>query len=94
MNFGRHSASQGATPLVKILETYGIRRIELAAWAGVDSKTVTRLCRGEFGGIKLRTLCRVAVALGVSSAGIVPGLAKRPPHGGLIGRQSRGQLRL
>lgn len=79
--------AQGATPLVKILRTYGIRRDELAAWAGVDSKTVARLCRGKHRGMKLETLCRVAVTLGVAPAELVPGLATRPRHGGLIGRR-------
>ena len=56
--------ARNAAPLVRILQTYGIRRVELAAAAGVDSKTIARRCRGEFGGVKLLTLCRVAVALG------------------------------
>ena len=71
------------------LQTYGIRRVELAAAEGVNEKTVARLCRGEYGGMSLGTLARVAVALGVAPAELVPVLAVRPTSGGLIGRRLR-----
>ena len=79
--------ARNVTPLVRILQTYGIRRVDLAAAAGVDSKTIARLCRGEFGGVKMGTLARIAVALGVAPAELVPWLAVRPTGGGLVGRR-------
>ena len=78
---------RNAAPLLRILQIYGIRRVELAAAAGVNEKTVARLCRGEYAGMMVGTLARVAVALGVAPAELVPGLAARPTSGGLIGRR-------
>jgi transcriptional regulator with XRE-family HTH domain len=80
-------------PLARILQTYGIRRLELAAVAGVDTKTIARLCRGEYQGLKLMTLCRVALALGIAPAELVPGLAARPRSGGLVARARAGRSR-
>ena len=79
--------ARNAAPLVRILQTYGIRRVELAAAAGINEKTVARLCRGDYASMKVGTLARVAVALGVAPAELVPGLAVRPAGGGLIGRR-------
>ena len=75
-------------PLVQILRAYGIRRVELAAAAGVDTKVIHRICRGDFAGLKLGTLSRVAVALGVAPADLVPALATES-RGGLIHRRTR-----
>ncbi len=67
-----------AAPLVHMLQASGVTRIQVAAAAGVDLKTVARLCRGDWLGMKIGTLCRVATVLGVSPADLVPLLAKRP----------------
>ena len=85
--------ARSAAPLVRILQTYGIRRVDLAAAAAVDLKTISRMCRGEFGGIKVGTLARVAVALGVAPAELVPGLATRPKSRGLIGGRRGPRVR-
>jgi len=85
--------ARSAGPLVRILQTYGIRRTELAAVAGVDMKTVARLCRGEYRGLKLMTLLRVAIALGVAPVDLVPGLGARPQGGGLVARARAGRNR-
>jgi transcriptional regulator with XRE-family HTH domain len=85
--------ARNAAPLVRILQTYGIRRIELAAAAGVNEKTVARLCRGEYASLKVGTLARVAVALGVAPAELVPGLAARPKSGGMIGGRRDARIR-
>ena len=37
-----------------------------AAWAGVDLKTVGKLCRGDYRTPELETLCRVAASVGVA----------------------------
>ena len=86
--------TRNSAPLVRILQTYGIRRVELAAAAAVDPKTISRMCRGEFGGIKVGTLACVAVALGVAPVELVPGLGVRPTSGGLIGRRRGERNRL
>ena len=65
------------SPLLAILQARRMRRIELAAYAGVDPKTVTRLLRGDYLGMRLGTLCRIAATLGVAPADIVPLLSAR-----------------
>ncbi len=75
-------------PLAQILAAYGLRRIELAAAAQVDLKVSHRIARGDFAGLKLGTLSRVAVALGVPPTDLVPALAAKP-RGGLIHARSR-----
>jgi DNA-binding Xre family transcriptional regulator len=64
-------------PLERILHAHGLRRLDLAAIAGVDLKVVHRLCRGEFDGMKIRTLTRVADSLGLSPADLAPVLLIR-----------------
>jgi len=75
--------AQSHAPLVRILQAHGIRRVDLAAIAGVDLKVVHRLCRGDFDGMKIGTLTRVARSLGVAPADLVPALV-RLPRGGLV----------
>ena len=75
-------------PLVQILRAYGIRRVELAAAAGVDTKVIHRICQGEFASLKFGALARVAVALGVAPTDLVPALATES-RGGLIHRRTR-----
>jgi DNA-binding Xre family transcriptional regulator len=74
-------------PLLQILQARGIRRVDLSAIAGVDLKVIHRLCRGDFDGMKIGTLTRVAGALGVAPSDLVPALLRRP-SGGLV-RQRR-----
>ena len=73
-------------PLLQLLRVSSIRRVEVASAAGVDLKVVHRLCRGDFLGMKLDTLVRVALALGYAPAEIVPELARRPRKGLLYDR--------
>ncbi len=68
-------------PLLQLLRVSGIRRVDVASAAGVDLKVIHRLCRGDFLGMKLETLARVAVALGAAPAELVPELARRPRTG-------------
>ena len=88
-----------AAPLGQILQTYGIRRIDLAAAAGCDLKTLTKLERGRTRSVMVSTLVRVAHALGVAPVALVPELAARPPGRGLVGeararqRGARGRPR-
>ncbi len=70
-------------PLTLILQAHGIRRVDLAALAEVDLKVIHRLCRGDFDGMKIGTLTRVARTLGVAPADLVPALV-RLPRGGLV----------
>ena len=77
--------SNRSAPLARLLKAHGIRRVEVAAAASVGMKMVHRLCRGRYQGLKLKAVCRVALALGVAPAELVPGLAAQPLRGGLIG---------
>ena len=67
------------TPLPRLLAARGIRRVELAAAAGVGCKTINRICRGDIGSMKIQTLCRVANALAMAPARLAPELAAEPP---------------
>jgi DNA-binding Xre family transcriptional regulator len=64
-------------PLARILHARGIRRVELAAAAGVGTKTVSRICRGETDAMRVETLIRVAQALDLAPADLAPRLAAR-----------------
>ena len=64
------------TPLTQILHAYGLRRVQLASAAGVNLKTIDKLCSGDVAGMKIATLCRVASALGLSGSDLVPQLAR------------------
>jgi DNA-binding Xre family transcriptional regulator len=64
-------------PLARILCARGIRRVELAAAAGVGTKTVSRICRGETDAMRVETLIRVAQALDLAPADLAPRLAAR-----------------
>ena len=81
--------SHKRAPLARILKAHGIRRVEVAAAAGVGTNTVHRLCRGQYQGLKLVTLCRVARAVGVPPTEVVPFLASQPTALGLIGTRRR-----
>jgi DNA-binding Xre family transcriptional regulator len=65
-------------PIVRILHARGLRRIDLALLAGLDPKTVARVCRGEISRMKLGTLYRIAMALDVRPTDIVPALDRKP----------------
>ena len=65
------------TPLSRILHARGIRRVELAAAAGVGTRTVSRICRGEIHAMRVETLIRVAQALDLAPADLAPRLAAR-----------------
>ena len=65
-------------PINRILQAQGLRRIDLASLAGVDPKTVARLCRGEISGMKIVTLYQIAVALDVKPSDIIPALGRKP----------------
>ena len=73
----RHTGGRAA-PLVHMLQASGVTRIQVAAAAGVDLKTIARLCRGDCLSMKIGTVCRVARVLGVAPVDLVPLLAKRP----------------
>ena len=63
------------SPLPRLLAARGIRRVELAAAAGVGCRTINRICQGNVKGMRIGTLCRVASALGVAPADLAPELA-------------------
>ncbi len=65
-----------AAPLTLILQAYGLRRVQLAAAAGVNLKTIRKLCTGDVAGMKIGTLYRIASALGVAASDLVPRLAR------------------
>lgn len=71
-------------PLAQLLREKGVRRVDVAAVSGVDLKTVHRICRGEHAGLKVGTLIRVAVALGVRPCDLVPVLHAPSDFQGLL----------
>jgi len=73
----------GNSSLSRILAAGGIRREEVAARAGCTLATLSRINRGNVAGIKLETLLRVAAAIGVAPAELLPVLAVTP-RGGLL----------
>ena len=46
--------------------------------ARVDPKVVRRIDRGQVMGVQVRSLIRIAAALGVSPVDVIPGLAAVP----------------
>ena len=70
------------------LRAHGVRRIDLASRSGAGLDTLRHIDRGEIAGLKLGTLLRVAVALGVAPVALAPELAATPRAGGLIAAAS------
>ena len=83
--------SRSLTPLSHILRETGIRRIDLASVAGLDVKTVHRFCQGHYASLKIGTILRVAVALGVRPCDLVPVLRARLGTRGLASRAKRAR---
>ena len=77
------------SPLKRIRCAYRLRVVEIAVAAGVSVDTVRRVDRMEVESLRLASLVRVAHAVGVAPAELVPGLARRPPRGVL--RSARGE---
>ena len=77
------------SPLRRIRGAYGLRVVEIAAAAGVSVDTVRRIDRLDVVTLKLGSLVKVAHAVGVAPAELVPGLAPRPATGGLIAQRER-----
>ena len=78
------SSKQAASPLLRLLKQYSIRRIDLAARAGCTVGTIAILCRldpNEMSTMRIGTVARVAAALGVAPAELVPWLASCPRSG-------------
>ena len=59
-------------------EQRGLRQIDVASLARVDPKVVRRIDRGQVMGVQMRSLIRVAAALGVSPVDVIPALAVVP----------------
>jgi transcriptional regulator with XRE-family HTH domain len=76
------------SPLRRIRSAYGLRVVEIAAAAGVSVDTVRRIDRLDVETLKLDSLVKVAHAVGVAPADLVPHLAARPHRSGLIARRS------
>ncbi len=79
------------TPLAELLQTYSIRRVELAGVAGVSLETLSCLTRGQYSTLRLGLVVRVAHALGVAPADLVPGFDRQPPKPGLV-QSARGRM--
>ena len=74
--------------LAELRAAHGLRLEEVAAASGCGERTLRRLEAGELAGAKALTLMRVAFAVGVSVAELVPAFAASPPRPGLIQRQA------
>jgi transcriptional regulator with XRE-family HTH domain len=66
------------SPLRRIRSAYGFRVVEIAAAAGLSVDTVRRIDRLDVATLRLGSLVKVAQAVGVAAADLVPGLAHRP----------------
>lgn len=76
------------TPLRRLRVAHGLSLQRIAGRAACSLESVRQLDRGPFGGVKLRTLIRVAHAVGVPATALVPGLAARPTSPGLVALRS------
>ncbi len=72
--------SDRGTPLARLRTAHGWSLVEVAAAAGCTLRTARRVERLDVAGLKLATLVRVAHAVGVAPATLVPGLAADPPR--------------
>ncbi len=86
-------AGKALTPLVRLLSTGGITRIELSACSGVNLQALKSIAdNGEaVYRLPVSTLVRVAVALGCAPVELIPSLGMRPRTGLLW---ERGVFRL
>ncbi len=75
--------------LQRIRHAYGLRVVDIAAAAGVSIDTVRRIDRTDVAALQLRSLVKVAQALGLIPTDLVPRLARPASGGGLIARQER-----
>ena len=66
------------TTLQALRDQRGLRQIDVASMAGVDPTVVSRIETDRFLGVHLRSIIRIAAALGVSPVDLVPGLAAVP----------------
>jgi transcriptional regulator with XRE-family HTH domain len=72
------------SPLQRMLNVSGIRRIDLAARAGVTPETITKLCNLDpkvVATLRVESLQRVALAMGVAPAELIPWLLAEPRDG-------------
>ena len=76
------------SPLKAIRDARGLRRIDVASAAGVAPSVVAKLETGDYASLRLGGVMKVAVALGVAPAELVPGLAARPQTRGASSRVS------
>ena len=75
------SAGENITPLARVLLAKGWTHLQVAAAAGVSTDSIRNLVRLNVAGMRLGTLVRVAQAVGLSCADLVPGLAAPPRSG-------------
>ena len=65
-------------PLRAIRQSRGLSLVQVAAAAGTSVKTIQKIEQGRFATLYVRTLVRVALAVGVAPAELIPGLAAPP----------------
>ena len=70
-----------STGAAAIREAGGWSQVEVAAAARTTPRAVARVERLEVGAMRLGTLVRIAQAMGVSVAELVPGLDAAPARG-------------
>jgi transcriptional regulator with XRE-family HTH domain len=81
-------APKEPAPLQRIMAAHGLRACEVEAACGVDAKTIANLRHGRWQRLKVATLARVAVGLGVPVVVLVPALGTAPPAGLVQHRQA------
>ena len=71
----------GLTNIKKMRLALQVSQPELSVAAGVSLASVQRLDRGDVASCTVAVVCRIAWALGVSTAEMVPGLGAPPEKG-------------
>ena len=76
-------SSAPLTTLRALRDARGLRQIDVASMAGVDPTVVSRIeSANGFLGVQLRSIVRIAAALGVSPVDLLPALAVVPKRAG------------
>ncbi len=62
----------------RVRESQGLSQLQVAADAGLCIKTIQRIEAGDVMAMHMESICRLAIALGVSVPELLPPLAVRP----------------
>jgi hypothetical protein len=72
-------------PLAALMEALGLRVADVSAISGCGRTVIASLRAGRYGGVQIRSLVAVALAVGCAPSELVPGLDLRPVQRGVRG---------